>query len=332
MKKRDDFSTATKQKLASRAGYRCSVPGCGIITIGPSDDSPEAVNNIGMASHISGAIDNPRSPRFDPNMSSEERCSIENGIWTCRSCGTKIDNDTLTYTVERLKEWKVQAEARAKDRLGNQDLTPTEQRDQLIAKVYLNTPLLFLVHFRMTPVLMSKQVKLSDKVYHAFGIPHEDPPFPSLNPVHFEAELVSGKYHVWGTHEGSQYQIQTLAIDNDVLSELFHTPIENLISNASTVSGRQLSVLEWTQVLAGQMADELNRLLDRYASAGSAEIISCVELAKNRAEVIVELRNGKITPKAIEDTKQFSIEMVENLLWLEQRFRELCNLDATQNK
>jgi hypothetical protein len=34
--KRDDFSRSTIERLAKRAGNRCSFPGCNAITIGPS--------------------------------------------------------------------------------------------------------------------------------------------------------------------------------------------------------------------------------------------------------------------------------------------------------
>ena len=90
---RDDFPTKIKLKLAQRVGYRCSIPACRIITVGPGEESQESVNNIGMASHIYGAVDSPNSPRSNAEMTTAERKSIENGIWTCRNCGTKIDND-----------------------------------------------------------------------------------------------------------------------------------------------------------------------------------------------------------------------------------------------
>jgi hypothetical protein len=56
-------------------------------------------------------------------MSSEERSSIDNGIWMCRTHGEMVDNDEKTYPVALLKQWKSAAEARARDRLGVMQMT-----------------------------------------------------------------------------------------------------------------------------------------------------------------------------------------------------------------
>jgi hypothetical protein len=51
-------------------------------------------------------------------MTSEERRSFDNGIWLCASCADLIDRDELAYPAELLREWKSDAELRARDRLG----------------------------------------------------------------------------------------------------------------------------------------------------------------------------------------------------------------------
>jgi hypothetical protein len=43
-------------------------------------------------------------------MSPEERSSAKNRIWMCRDHGKAIDSNDPEYTVERLREWKKQAE------------------------------------------------------------------------------------------------------------------------------------------------------------------------------------------------------------------------------
>ena len=43
-------------------------------------------------------------------MTPEERSSIENGIWLCRSCARLIDSDERVYSVELLRMWKYAAE------------------------------------------------------------------------------------------------------------------------------------------------------------------------------------------------------------------------------
>lgn len=72
---RDEFNQKTKQRLAERVGYHCSK--CGCLTSGPGTDENDSVN-IGEAAHICAASEG--GPRYDPNMSSEERSSIDNGI------------------------------------------------------------------------------------------------------------------------------------------------------------------------------------------------------------------------------------------------------------
>jgi hypothetical protein len=64
MSNRDEFSLKTKTAVAARAGYRCSFTGCGKTTVGPSEESSEAVTMIGKASHISGAAPGRGSRRY----------------------------------------------------------------------------------------------------------------------------------------------------------------------------------------------------------------------------------------------------------------------------
>lgn len=107
-KGRDDFLEGTKRMLADRAGWRCSFPNCGQFTLGPSNSDSEKKINNGIAAHICAAAEN--GPRYDPSMTPEQRKNLDNGIWMCRNHGNLIDADFSTYTVEQLKEWKVQAE------------------------------------------------------------------------------------------------------------------------------------------------------------------------------------------------------------------------------
>ena len=51
---RDDFSQATKNRLAQHAGYSCSNPSCRKLTFAPTSDDAKEVN-IGVAAHICAA-------------------------------------------------------------------------------------------------------------------------------------------------------------------------------------------------------------------------------------------------------------------------------------
>jgi HEAT repeat protein len=107
---RDDFTQATKETLAKRVGCRCSNPGCRKLTSGPHEEAHKSIN-IGVAAHITAAA--PGGKRYDASLSSEQRKSIENGIWLCQNCGKLVDSDEQKYSVELLVNWKHDAEDRA---------------------------------------------------------------------------------------------------------------------------------------------------------------------------------------------------------------------------
>ena len=105
---RDDFPAKTIDTLAKRVQYRCSNPNCPLgSTIGPHTDPYKTVN-IGVAAHITAA--SKRGPRYDRNLTPEERSSIENGIWLCQTCSRLIDRNVPKYGVELLRQWKRDAE------------------------------------------------------------------------------------------------------------------------------------------------------------------------------------------------------------------------------
>ena len=114
MAARDDFSAKVKQTVAARAGYRCSNPDCRVHTSGPQADPDKAVN-IGVAAHITAAAEG--GPRYDQNLSSEERSSIDNAMWLCQNCAKLIDSDEQRYSVAVLQGWKDAAERVAQQEL-----------------------------------------------------------------------------------------------------------------------------------------------------------------------------------------------------------------------
>ena len=107
---REDFSVAAKEALAKRVGYRCSNPSCGAETVGPHSDAMR-FSNLGVASHITAA--SPGGPRFDASLTTDQRVSIDNGVWLCQSCAKLIDSDVARYSAQMLAQWKVDAEAKA---------------------------------------------------------------------------------------------------------------------------------------------------------------------------------------------------------------------------
>ena len=126
---RDDFSQQTLDVLAKRVGIRCSNPGCRKLTTGPRSESTKIIN-IGVGAHITAAA--PGGPRFNPNLTNEERKSPDNGIWLCQNCSKLVDNDPARYPVEILQDWKQFAENAALSEIeGNEKLEKQGNESQI---------------------------------------------------------------------------------------------------------------------------------------------------------------------------------------------------------
>lgn len=107
---RDNFTQKTKELIARRAGYRCSKPDCGIPTRGAASGD-EGTINVGFAAHITAA--SPDGPRYDPNLTSDQRKHHSNGIWLCGTHAKLVDSDKAHFTVKELLSWKKLAERRS---------------------------------------------------------------------------------------------------------------------------------------------------------------------------------------------------------------------------
>lgn len=113
---RDDFPQRIKAELASKTGYHCSMPACCAPTSGPSDSRTSGASNVGIAAHITAA--SPGGPRYDAELSKEDRQSYGNGIWLCQNHAKLIDDDEARYAVDLLTAWRQAAEARAREEQG----------------------------------------------------------------------------------------------------------------------------------------------------------------------------------------------------------------------
>jgi hypothetical protein len=135
---RDDFSSATKELLARRVGFICSNPECRQATSGPQADSKGSVN-IGVAAHISAA--SPGGPRYEKDLTSEQRVDSSNGIWLCQTCAKLIDNDPILFSRIALEGWKRAAERSAAIALA-QGRNPSSASQPGLAKIEYLMPAL----------------------------------------------------------------------------------------------------------------------------------------------------------------------------------------------
>ena len=96
--------------MAKKVGYLCSKPDCKKSTIGAKADG-SGFMRVGTAAHITAAAKG--GPRFDPQLTPEQRKHESNGIWLCPGCGRLVDADDAHFTVETLRAWKIDAEKSA---------------------------------------------------------------------------------------------------------------------------------------------------------------------------------------------------------------------------
>jgi hypothetical protein len=115
MMARDDFTRPVIKVLGDSVNYLCSNPDCRAQTRAPHTSKKKATN-VGKAAHIRAA--SPNGPRYDPLQTGAKRRAIENGIWLCSNCATKIDVDAARYSVTLLRQWKRSAESEALAKLG----------------------------------------------------------------------------------------------------------------------------------------------------------------------------------------------------------------------
>jgi hypothetical protein len=106
MSHRDDFTQKTKRQIAMRASWLCSFTECAKSTVGPSEESSEAVSLIGKAAHICGAASGPGSRRYAASMTPAERKHISNAIWLCADHADLIDRDEKTFKADDLRAMK----------------------------------------------------------------------------------------------------------------------------------------------------------------------------------------------------------------------------------
>ncbi len=120
MSKRDNFPPSIVRIMADRVGQKCSNPDCRALTCGPQDDESKSVN-VGVGAHITAAAVG--GPRYDSNLTSEQRKDIGNGIWLCQNCAKHIDNDVSRHPVPVLQQWKTDAEEKARISIGKSEFS-----------------------------------------------------------------------------------------------------------------------------------------------------------------------------------------------------------------
>lgn len=102
---RQTLALTTIKKLFANSGGVCAFPGCSIRLI---DDKTGAI--LGEMCHITSV--SPNGPRFDQLLTDKERNSYDNLVIFCATHHSLIDKSPKFYTIEKLKEIKINHEAK----------------------------------------------------------------------------------------------------------------------------------------------------------------------------------------------------------------------------
>ena len=106
MSKRLPPTIATLRTLYAHSGNQCTKPDCSTVLINANGSV------VADVCHIKAAKKG--GPRFDANLTSEQRRHVSNLILLCRTCHALVDAETKRYTVATLTRWKCDREARFK--------------------------------------------------------------------------------------------------------------------------------------------------------------------------------------------------------------------------
>lgn len=112
MAKARDYSDRDKKKLYALSGNECANPICHTKLVNPDENAKDD-----QICHIEAA--SPDGPRYNPTQTDDERRSFDNLILLCHKCHDMIDNNPDIYTVEILKQWKREHEAKLTDIIKN---------------------------------------------------------------------------------------------------------------------------------------------------------------------------------------------------------------------
>lgn len=116
-------SRPTTKRLFAVSGNRCAFPDC---TVAIVDGQSGSI--VGQMCHIKG--ENPGAARYDLSQREDQRHAFENLILLCNVHHKVVDDDEITYTVDRLTQIKLKHETK--------QLTPSTIDDENVDKLIAN--------------------------------------------------------------------------------------------------------------------------------------------------------------------------------------------------
>lgn len=99
---RDDFPQTTVRKIAQEAMFVCANDHC--LRFTGYSTTEGKVRRIADAAHIAPASS--KGPGAGRRTTNAARSDVSNGVWLCKICHKKVDDDPLEYPAELLRRWK----------------------------------------------------------------------------------------------------------------------------------------------------------------------------------------------------------------------------------
>jgi hypothetical protein len=123
---------AREQKvLCTRSGNRCAIPECRkVLVIDKTGNDRESL--VAVMAHIRGEKQD--SARYDSSMPDNERNLYDNLILVCPNCHKVIDDQSSSYTVEKLHEIKRQHEKWVVESTGKEVINVTFAELSVVTK------------------------------------------------------------------------------------------------------------------------------------------------------------------------------------------------------
>lgn len=103
---RDNFTSSTRETLGQSVGFNCVRPGCAKPTTALNSITGK-ISRLGYAAHDSAAA--PGGPRFNEDLTSEQRKALENGAHLCPTCARLVDIDPERFPLGTLASWQQRA-------------------------------------------------------------------------------------------------------------------------------------------------------------------------------------------------------------------------------
>ena len=128
-----EYTKSTLKKLFLLSCNQCAAPGCDNALLARDDNTL-----IAKICHIEAA--SPNGPRYNPNMTDEERRHYNNLILLCDECHSIIDNkeNENKYPVELLRKWKREHESLCMQNMLNKHPSLLAQAINAIANINLD--------------------------------------------------------------------------------------------------------------------------------------------------------------------------------------------------